>query len=229
MTPRTRIAANGPTTGLYLITPDEADTRRLLALVDQALRAPVAMLQYRNKTADAALRAAQAMALRSLCGERGVRFIVNDDAALALAVGADGVHVGRDDAGISQARDLLGEDAIIGASCYADLQRAQIAIGLGADYLAFGAMFASASKPQAPLAPASLLRDARRFALPIVAIGGITPSHVATLLGQGADYLAVIHAVFGAESPRRAVELFHDEFKKHEDRIQEHHDQPSAV
>ena len=134
--------------GLYLVTPDEPDTARLLARVAPLL-AHATWLQYRNKAADPALRAAQAAGLQALCTAAGVPLLVNDDPALARATGAAGVHLGEGDAAIAAARDLLGRDAIIGASCYDDGTRAEAAAAAGASYLAFGAMFPSTTKPHA--------------------------------------------------------------------------------
>ena len=131
--------------GVYLITPDETDTARLLARV-RPLLAGTTWLQYRNKAVDAATRRAQAQALQALCAEAEVPLIINDDAALAAAIGAAGVHLGEDDGDIAAARALLGPDAIIGASCYDQLQLAQRAVAAGASYVAFGAFFPSRSK-----------------------------------------------------------------------------------
>lgn len=190
--------------GLYLITPDEADTSRLLARVTAVLP-HAALLQYRNKTADAALRGAQAEALAVLCRDHGVPLVINDDAALALAVGAAGVHLGEDDGDIAVARGLLGENAIIGMSCYDDLSRAGTAAAAGAGYVAFGAFFPSTTKPNARHATPGLLRDSAGLGLPRVAIGGITPDNARELVDAGADLLAVIGGVFDAPDPAAAA------------------------
>jgi thiamine-phosphate pyrophosphorylase len=186
--------------GLYLVTPDEPDTGRLLASVAPLL-AHATWLQYRNKTAGAALRAAQAAALQALCAAAGVPLVVNDDPALAAAVGAAGVHVGEHDAAIAAARALLGRDAIVGASCYDDDARARAAASAGASYLAFGALFPSTTKPVARQATPALLRAATRHGLPLVAIGGITPDNAAIAITAGADLIAVIGGVFDAPDP----------------------------
>ena len=188
--------------GLYAVTPDEDRTPRLLAMVAAALAGGVRLLQYRNKPAAAALRRTQAAALLRLCHDGGARLIVNDDLALALELGADGVHLGRDNyAGdqLAAARAALGPDKILGISCYADLALADTAAAAGADYLAFGSMFASATKPEAPRAPLELLGEARRrFALPIAAIGGITLCNAPSAIDAGADMLAVVTDLFDA-------------------------------
>jgi len=156
-------------------------------------------VQYRSKSADAALRLSQAQALRALTSEHGVTFIVNDDAQLALAVDADGVHLGATDGEIAAARALLGADRLIGASCYNQLALAREATQAGADYVAFGAFFVSSTKPEAVVAQPALLREARReLAVPVVAIGGITAANGAQLVQAGADALAVITALFEA-------------------------------
>jgi thiamine-phosphate pyrophosphorylase len=166
-------------------------------------------LQYRNKTADAELRLAQAHALRELTREAKVIFIVNDDAQLAAEVDADGVHLGAADGDIAQARALLGEDKIIGVSCYNSLQLAREAEKAGADYVAFGAFFTSSVKPEAVVAPLSLLPDARAAVrLPIVAIGGINANNGGVLVQAGADALAVISAVFEAAEIQQAAQNF---------------------
>jgi thiamine-phosphate pyrophosphorylase len=190
--------------GLYLITPDEADTPRLLARV-AAVLPHAALLQYRNKTADAALRQAQAHALAVLCRDHGLPLVINDDAGLALTVGAAGVHLGEDDGDIAAARDLLGADAIVGMSCYDDLSRARTAAAIGASYIAFGAFFPSTTKPDARHATPDLLRDSARLGLPRVAIGGITPDNARELVDAGADLLAVIGGVFDAPDPVAAA------------------------
>jgi thiamine-phosphate pyrophosphorylase len=193
--------------GLYLITPDEADDARLLTRVDRVLPL-AACLQYRNKTVSPPQRLAQASALRTLCTGAGVPLIVNDDPALAAAVGADGVHLGEHDGAVAAARALLGGDACIGVSCYADLERAQIASEQGADYLAFGAFFSSPTKPGARRAQLDLLRGARAFGLPLVAIGGITPDNAPAVIAAGADLIAVISGVFDAPNPVSAARAY---------------------
>lgn len=198
--------------GLYLITPDEADTERLLARVKPVLRF-AELLQYRNKQADAALRAIQAAALAPICRAAGVPFIVNDDARLAADVKADGVHLGEHDGPIAAARAVLGDAAIIGVSCYDDLDIARAAAEAGADYLAFGAFFTSSTKPNARRATPALLRDARRHGLPMVAIGGITPDNASLLVDAGADLLAIVSGVFDAPDPVAAARAVHALFE----------------
>ncbi|MEZ0472225.1 thiamine phosphate synthase [Luteimonas salinilitoris] len=190
--------------GLYLITPDEPDTARLLQRVRPVLGSAT-WLQYRNKTADAALRRVQAAALRELCADAGVPLIVNDDAGLAAAVGAAGVHLGEDDSDPAAARALLGAEAIVGVSCYDDAARAGRAAAAGASYVAFGAFFPTRSKSVTRRATPALLRDAAALGLPRVAIGGITPDNAGALVAAGADLLAVIGAVFDASDPAAAA------------------------
>lgn len=193
--------------GLYLITPDETDTSRLLARVGAVLDG-AALLQYRNKSADAALGRRQAMALAALCREAGVPLIVNDDAALAAECGAAGVHLGEHDGDPGPARARLGPTAIIGVSCYDDLGRARAAAAAGVDYIAFGAFFPSATKPNARRATPALLRDSAGLGLPRVAIGGITPDNGRGLVEAGADLLAVIAGVFDAPDPVAAARAY---------------------
>lgn len=203
-----------PRRGLYLITPDVADTGALCARVEHGLRGGAVLVQYRNKQADAALQRAQALALREVCATFDVPLIINDDLELAHAVGAAGVHLGASDGDIAQARDCLGPTAIIGASCYDDPGRARAAAEAGASYLAFGAFHPSPTKPLARRATPALLRGARPWGLPLVAIGGITPDNARPLIEAGADLIAVISAVFDAPdieaAARRHARLFQD-------------------
>ncbi len=195
--------------GLYAITPEESDTAELLRKVRLALQGGAGVLQYRNKLDSQAVRLAQAIALRELTLEFAVPLIINDDAALALKVDADGVHLGGEDGSVAAARALLGFDKIIGVSCYNRLNLAQQAANQGADYVAFGAFFASIVKPAAPVATLDLLRQARReISLPIVAIGGITVENGASVLSAGACALAVISALFSSPDIQLAARQF---------------------
>lgn len=193
--------------GLYLITPDANAPSRLLTRV-RPLLPFAACLQLRCKAmaGDALLETASL--LRAECRNAGVPFIVNDDARLAAKVGANGVHLGEHDAGIAEARALLGDDAIIGASCYDDLQRARDAAIAGADYIAFGAFFPSTTKPNARGASPDLLRDSATLGLPRVAIGGIAPDNARALVEAGADLIAAIGGVFDAPDPVAAARAY---------------------
>ena len=154
------------------------------------------MLQYRNKLADAALRAEQAQALLRLTRAAGVPLIINDDVALAAAIDADGAHVGRDDVDIAAARRTLPAK-LLGASCYDRLDAARRAIDAGADHVAFGSVFASPTKPGAVRAPMELFTQARTYGVPLVAIGGITLENASAVIAAGADCIAVISDLFG--------------------------------
>ena len=188
-----------PMRGLYLVTSDWDDSARLFSAVEAALAAQPALLQYRNKSMDVTRRLNEASRLCALCRRAGVPFIVNDDLELALRVEADGVHLGRDDGALEGARDRLGRGRILGVTCYNDVSRAETVTALGADYVAFGAMYPSPSKPQAVVAtPAVLMQAHRRCTVPIAAIGGITLENAAPLVAAGADLLAVISDVFMA-------------------------------
>ncbi|PJJ95776.1 thiamine phosphate synthase [Lysobacteraceae bacterium NML75-0749] len=200
-----------PRRGLYLITPDSDDTHQLLRRVSQVLPF-AACLQYRNKRANDECRLAEAAALRELSKTYGVCFIVNDDVWLAHEVAADGVHLGEADSSLQAAREWLGENAIIGISCYDDAERARGAAAQGADYVAFGAVFASATKPGARAAALRLFADTADIAVPKVAIGGITPDNAHQVVAAGADMIAVIGGVFAADNPvaaaRRCAAVF---------------------
>jgi len=199
-----------PRHGLYAIT--DGPRTDLLAAAAAALRGGAALLQYRDKTRDAARRLGEARRLRELCAAAQAAFIVNDDVALAHAVGADGVHLGEGDDAIASARAQLGADAIIGVSCYDSLSRARQLAAAGADYLAFGAFHASPTKPGARRADPGLLVAAKTLGLPLVAIGGITRDNARALIDAGADFVAVISGVFAqadVESAARAYAILY--------------------
>jgi thiamine-phosphate pyrophosphorylase len=181
--------------GLYAVTPDLADTDRMVAYVRAAIAGGAAAVQYRNKSASPALAALQARALADACRDRAL-FIVNDDVGLALEVGADGVHVGESDAAASRVREQHGADWLVGVSCYDDLARARAAVAAGASYIAFGSFFPSFVKPAARRADLALLQAARSLPVPVVAIGGITAANARALVAAGADAVAVISDVF---------------------------------
>lgn len=186
--------------GLYAITPEIRDTAALLNRVEAALTGGANAVQYRSKSNDVALKHEQASELLNLCRRFRVPLVINDDVRLATLTEADGVHLGEQDMPIKEARINLGPERLIGISCYGDLALAARAQDAGADYLAFGSFFSSPTKPQAPTIPLTILTTARqRFDLPIVAIGGITPSNAQSLVDAGAHALAVISALFDAE------------------------------
>ena len=180
--------------GLYAITPELADSGTLLRGVAQALEGGIAMLQYRRKGRQ---NVDEAKALARMCRERAVPFVVNDDLALARECGADGVHLGRDDGELAAARGKLA-GKLLGASCYDSLSAARAAVAAGADYIAFGSVFSSPTKPAAVRAPLSLFGEARPLGVPLVAIGGITLQNAPQLIAAGADCLAVISDLFDA-------------------------------
>lgn len=195
--------------GLYAITPDLGwSTKQLFNVAETILNNGVRVLQYRDKKSHPALRAEQACALRTLCQKYQCTFIVNDDVALAAECGADGVHLGETDGAISTARKALGEEAIIGASCYNSIERAANMAAAGADYLAFGRFYPSSTKPNAVVAEPNILHQAKDLSLPLVAIGGITPDNAQPLISAGADSVAVIEALFLAPQPAKVARQF---------------------
>ncbi len=195
--------------GLYAVTPDVADTPRLIATAQAALAGGARLLQYRNKPAVPELRLTQARALLALCRKYRASFIVNDHLDLALAVDADGLHLGADDGSLAAARAQLGPARVLGASCYDRLELALEAEHLGADYVAFGSFYSSRVKPGAVHAPLALLREARRrLSIPVVAIGGITHEHAPQLIAAGAHCVAVISALFDADDVELAARRF---------------------
>ncbi len=198
--------------GLYAVTPDDPLLPRLSALVKASLDGGVRLVQYRNKTAPAPLRRAQAAELLRICRAYGARLIVNDDFWLAVEIGADGAHIGRADApggSLKAARDALGARRILGVSCYNELERAELAVAAGADYIAFGRMFPSTTKPHALEATTDLIATAKqRFDMPVAAIGGITVTNAREVLAAGADMLAVVGDLFNAMNIKARAEAF---------------------
>jgi thiamine-phosphate pyrophosphorylase len=196
--------------GLYAITPDETDTGKLLAAVEAALVGGAVMVQYRNKAAGVATRRAQVAALSTQCGAYGIPLIVNDDTALAREVNAGGVHLGAGDGDIADARHLLGPAPLLGASCYNRIELVETALAAGANYVAFGSFFPSATKPAAVRASPALIADAKRRYpnLQIAAIGGITPDNAAALVAAGTDWVCVISALFQAPDIEAAARRF---------------------
>jgi thiamine-phosphate pyrophosphorylase len=195
-----------PACGLYAIT--DGPRANLLDVIAQVLAGGARVVQYRDKTSDAVRREAEAAALKRLCDAHAVPLIINDDVALASSVGAAGVHLGRDDGDVATARAALGSDSIIGVSCYDSLELARAATAAGADYVAFGAFFPSPTKPHAVRATPELLRQSAALGVPRVAIGGITPDNARSLVEAGADFLAVISAVFAAPDVCAAAQRF---------------------
>lgn len=178
--------------GLYAITPENGDIVRRTAL---ALEGGVALLQFRSKQGDRALAAE----IARLARRHGVSLIVNDDVELALEIDAAGAHLGRDEGDLAHARKKLA-GRILGVSCYGDPALASAAVAAGADYIAFGSVFASPTKPSAIRAPLELFN--RKFGVPVAAIGGITLENAPAVIAAGADLLAVISDVFDAPDIR---------------------------
>jgi len=190
-----------PLRGLYAITDSTllADGR-LLPYAEAALRGGVRLLQYRDKSGNAATRLREAEALRELCERHGATLIINDDVELAARLGV-GLHLGQEDGSLAAARALLGGGVIIGATCHARPELAAQARDEGASYVAFGRFFNSSTKPGAPAATLEMLEQARRHIdLPIVAIGGVTLDNAPQLIASGASLIAVVHALFAADS-----------------------------
>ncbi|MBW0148688.1 thiamine phosphate synthase [Marinobacter arenosus] len=184
--------------GLYAITDSHLtppDT--LIVSVEAALRGGAVLVQYREKHAPMADRLRQARDLQAACTNAGVPLLINDDVELARRSGAAGVHLGQSDDSLTSARHVLGEEAIIGITCHADLELARSADAAGAVYLAFGRFYTSGTKPDAPAASPAVLTEARQFGRPLTAIGGITAENGEPLIRAGADLLAVIGGLFG--------------------------------
>ncbi len=201
--------------GLYGVTPDWDDAARLEHAVRAAARGGMKALQLRHKTAAPALRRHLAQTLLDVCNELGIVFLINDDWRLALEIGAHGVHVGQHDDDPERVRREIGSQMLLGVSCYADPQRAQKLLAHQVAYIAFGAMYASSTKPHAPTAPLEVLRTGQALcqtlAAPrpaVVAIGGIGVTQASILAKAGADSIAVVGSLFLApdiEAAARAL------------------------
>lgn len=206
--------------GLYGITPEWDDTEKLLQAITHAAAGGMVALQWRRKTIADADRVAQARKVVDRCRELGVVSIINDDWRLACLVDADGVHLGREDGELSDARLALGEDKLIGCSCYNDPNLALRALDANVDYIAFGAVYASSVKPDAVRATLDDITQGRQMAqhaarerrAAVVAIGGIDADNAAPVIQAGADSIALISALFGAQDiqdqARRCARLF---------------------
>ena len=195
--------------GLYAITPQRyPDAARISDEVERALDGGASMVQFRDKSEDDAWRQTVAASLCASCARFDVPLLINDDVHLAAAVGAAGVHLGEHDLAVGAAREILGREGLIGVSCYNSLEMGRKAAAEGADYLAFGSVFPSGTKPEARHCPLEVIAGARSLKLPIVAIGGITPENGRAVIEAGADGLAVIGAIFGAPDVRAAAVKF---------------------
>jgi len=198
-----RLARRAQIRGVYAITPDDPDTARLVERSERVIRGGARVIQYRNKMAIRSLRTAQATALAEICARRNALLIINDHIDLALEVDAAGLHVGTNDGDLAELRRLIGPDRLLGASCYDRIDRAEFARASGADYLAFGSVFQSRTKPAATRATLALFAQARVYGLPLVGIGGVNLRNIDTLIEAGADAAALISDLFEAYDIRR--------------------------
>ena len=201
--------------GLYAITDENLlSEENFEHAVKTALQGGSRIIQYRDKSNNPGKRLRQATLLRSLCTQYHATCIINDDIELANTVHADGVHLGRDDVSIAQARKVLGESSIIGISCYDDLSLALIAEKNLADYVAFGAMFSSPTKPDASDASLSLIASAKeQLSIPVCAIGGITKKNISQVIDHGADMAAVISCLFASDNIKDTASILSQNFK----------------
>lgn len=206
--------------GLYAITPDLENTNDLLNKVQQALEGRVQLIQYRNKLANEILRRKQAKLLLQLCREYGIPLIINDHLDLAIEIDADGLHVGQDDISVTKARNQFGQDKIIGASCYNNLDLAVQAEKEGADYVAFGAFFSSLTKPNTISVTMDLVDQAKKkISLPIVAIGGIKLANARTVIQGGCAAVAVCNDLFHTENIKATATQYSQLFAENNQRI----------
>lgn len=199
--------------GLYLVTPDWDDTHKMLELTELALRGGAALVQYRHKTADAALRRLQAECLLALCRAYGRPFVINDHVALCLALDADGIHVGGADESVARVRAAVGPDKIVGASCYGDLDLARLAYRDGASYVAFGGFYPSrVKKYPVTTAPEIIAQAKEEISLPLVVIGGMTYDNAKPLVALGADMVAAVSSIYLDSDPLAAARGFAELF-----------------
>jgi thiamine-phosphate pyrophosphorylase len=199
--------------GLYAITPDMADLNTLIQKTQLAIEGGAFMVQYRSKILNRDVKMQQCAAILRLCREYEIPCIVNDDVDMCRILEADGVHLGEKDDNIAEVRRILGEDAIIGSSCYDQLERAKRAQKEGASYVAFGAMFDTSTKPNAPRATLGLLREAKpQLKIPVVAIGGITVNNAHDVIEAGVDAIAVINSLYESNSIKETAETLSQMF-----------------
>ena len=205
--------------GLYGVTPEWNDASRLERAVRAAARGGMRTLQFRHKSPDRGLRKELARGLATLCRELNVTFFINDDWRLALELQVDGVHLGQHDDPVAMVRGEIGPEMLLGVSCYANPHLAQQLLQHEVAYIAFGAMYASQTKPHAPPAPLSVLGEGRKlcehYVNPrpaVVAIGGIGPQHAPELALAGADAIAVIGSLFMAPDIEAAARVLSQPF-----------------
>lgn len=192
--------------GLYAVTPQDLPSDILFERTEAILKGGARVLQYRSKVDARSYKRDEALVLQGLCKDFGALLIINDDLDLALELSSDGVHLGQDDAPLSLARQAF--PGIIGISCYASVERAREAVLGGADYIAFGSMAPSPTKPWAPSCPPEVLGHARALGRPVVAIGGITLENARSFIDAGADALAVISALYEVADPESVSQQF---------------------
>ncbi|TES91808.1 MAG: thiamine phosphate synthase [Candidatus Cloacimonadota bacterium] len=199
--------------GIYVVLPDRSK-KELLRLVKAVVDAPVSAVQLRSKSLSARELIKVVSSIRNITAKRGITFIVNDRVDIALAVDADGVHIGQDDIPIKDARKLTGHSFIIGVSTHS-IDEAKKAEMDGADYIAFGSIFRTTSKTNAVIQGVKRLKKlTEEVDIPVVAIGGINDNNIRRVSFSGADYAAVISFVSDAEDPGTAVKRLYREFKK---------------
>jgi thiamine-phosphate pyrophosphorylase len=193
--------------GLYAITDTKLIPRdRFVETVEAAVRGGATMVQLREKDTPREEFIRLARALLPVTRRYGALLIINDHPSIAKEIGADGVHVGREDPPVAEARALLGAEAIIGASCYGEVTRAMAAEREGADYVAFGTPFPSPTKPKRTDISLGIFQEVKRQVnVPVFAIGGITVANARQVIDAGADGIAVVSGVFAASDIEAAA------------------------
>jgi len=183
--------------GLYAITPDERDLFALISKVESCIKGGARLIQYRSKIFSKIEQNKQAKEVKRVCDFYKVPLIINDDIELCRILDADGVHLGEHDDSLEKARLILGPSKIIGVSCYNSIDRVQKAVDKGATYIALGACFPTATKPNAPIASLDLIALVlKKFKIPVVAIGGINLENIELLINEGINCIAMINSLF---------------------------------
>jgi len=201
--------------GLYAITPDEKNLSILKSKVESSIKGGAKLVQYRSKILSKNDQKQQAEEIKKICDYYQIPLIINDDIELCSILDADGVHLGENDENLEKARFILGPEKIVGVSCYNSIDRVKISQDKGATYIALGACFQSATKPNAPIASADLIALVlKNFQVPLVAIGGITLENIDLIIKEGVECCAVINSLFKSQDIEGTAKQFSSHLEK---------------
>lgn len=186
--------------GIYAITPDQSNSKILFKQVEACCVGGIDVLQYRSKTLSRKKRFEQAREIKSITDEYKIPLIINDDIDICIQLDAFGIHLGKDDESIKDARVALGANKYIGLSCYNEIDRVEMAIKNKADYVALGACFKTKTKPKAPIVSIKMIKMVtQKYSVPIVAIGGVTLDNISILKKNGIQCFALINSIFSSK------------------------------